>query len=352
MSFADSKKDFFNNIFFPVKDRAIPMNLYNINFNCPKDYDFNDTETINKKYNFEQPNKIFLLPSSDESGNESKNIFIPSFNQICEDIIDFSNYQLAPEKKDLPNNIFPVVTLRVKEPLINVNKALGFVKSYLHKDPYEIKMATIHNPSENKDTSYLNIKFYSYEDAVAIKECLQKTYGIQGKLCFDKRDLPDSKWYCVIFRIEGGGEQKLSKFVQLMDDIFKDINDKNKEFIETSLTGSCEGQINNVKCIKKLGEVFYCAIKVGNLEQALALCVKYNNMHGLKVNLHNLSLKTKKHEIPQVLISNELDNERPKKNHLSKTYKEDQMYKNDLVDRLFFNRKILNKKHKRNKNKQ
>ena len=78
--FADTKKDFYNNIFFPEKDKTNPMTLYNIDFNSSlKDYNFNEGETI-KQYNFDQPDKIFQLPSSDESGNESKNIYIPSFN--------------------------------------------------------------------------------------------------------------------------------------------------------------------------------------------------------------------------------------------------------------------------------
>ena len=33
VNYADTKKGFFNNIFFPEKEKPIPMTLYNINYN-------------------------------------------------------------------------------------------------------------------------------------------------------------------------------------------------------------------------------------------------------------------------------------------------------------------------------
>ena len=76
------------------------------------------------------------------------------------------------------------------------------------------------------------MKFYSFEDAKIIAESLKNAYGNPVRVCFDKREIKDSKWYCVVFRMEGGGDQKLGKFVQLMDDIFKEIpgDEKNAGF--------------------------------------------------------------------------------------------------------------------------
>ena len=131
--FADTKKDFYNNIFFE-KDK---MTLYNIDFNSSlKDYNFNEGEAIFKQFNFDQPDKIFLLPSSDESGNESKNIYIPSFKQICDDIIDLEYFEFIKDDKAPPKGIYPFIFCRAKEPLTNINKVINYVKTNIKKDPY------------------------------------------------------------------------------------------------------------------------------------------------------------------------------------------------------------------------
>lgn len=353
INYADSKKGFFNNVFFPEKEKPIPMNLFNISYNSSsKDFSLDNTETFLKQFNFDEPDKIFLLPSSDDSGNESKNKFIPSFSQICDDIIDLEYVELLKDEKDLPKGIYPLVLFRRKEPLTNANNVLNFVKSCIKNDPYEIKIGQIPS-NENKDTLSLFVKFYNYEDAKTVIECLKKTYNVTGRLCYDKRESIDSKWYCVVFRMEGGGDQKLSKFISLMDDIFKTITDPKKKFLATTIESSCEGQIDDVKCIKKFGEVFFCAIRVSNLEQALTLCVKYNNNQGLKANLHNLSNKMKKSEKPHILThKEEIGEKRFYKNKFNKTYKEDGIYQNEAAQLLFPSRRMLNKKHKRNKNKQ
>jgi hypothetical protein len=347
----DTKKNFFNNVFFPDKDQNIPITLHNIHYNSSnKDNNFNDTEKDVKQYNFDQPNKIFLLPSSDESGNESKNIYIPSFGQICDDIIDLEYLELVKEEKDLPKGTYPIVLFRGKEPLTNALKVLSFVKSCINKDPYEIKILPIQSIHDTKDILSLFVKFYTYEEAKIITEYLNKSYNIQGKLCYDKRELIDSNWYCVVFRMEGGGDQKLGKFVQLMDEIYKEINDVNKKFLMNSIEGSCEGQINGNKCIKKLGEVFYCMIKVSTLEQAVTLCVKYNKTRDIKVNLHTLTYKMKKSEMPQILIEKEgIDEKKLNKQKINKNFKEDEMFQDDIAFMLFPPRKLLSKKHKRNK---
>ena len=75
------------------------------------------------------------------------------------------------------------------------------------------------------------------------------------------------------------------------------LSNRKKQFLVNSVEGTCEGQINGAKCIRKLGEVFYCMIRVSNLELAVSLCVKYNNFQGLQVNLHN-----KNHHFYQILI--------------------------------------------------
>ena len=347
----DTKKNFFNNVFFPDKDQNIPITLHNIHYDSSnKDNNFNDTEKDIKQYNFDQPNKIFILPSSDESGNETKNIYIPSFNQICDDIIDLEYLELIKEEKDLPKGTYPIVLFRGKEPLTNAIKVLSFVKSCINKDPYEIKILPIQSIHDTKDILSLFVKFYKYEEAKIITEYLNKSYNIQGELCFDKRESIDSNWYCVVFRMEGGGDQKLAKFVQLMDEIYKEINDQNKKFLINSIEGSCEGQINGIKCIKKLGEVFYCMIKVSTLEQAVTLCVKYNKTHDIKVNLHILTYKMKKSEMPQILIEKEgIGEKKLNKQKINKNFKEDEMFQDDLAFMLFPPRKLLSRKHKRNK---
>lgn len=347
----DTKKNFFNNVFFPDKDQNIPITLHNIHYDSSnKDNNFNDTEKDIKQYNFDQPNKIFILPSSDESGNETKNIYIPSFNQICDDIIDLEYLELIKEEKDLPKGTYPIVLFRGKEPLTNAIKVLSFVKSCINKDPYEIKILPIQSIHDTKDILSLFVKFYKYEEAKIITEYLNKSYNIQGELCFDKRESIDSNWYCVVFRMEGGGDQKLGKFVQLMDEIYKEINDQYKKFLINSIEGSCEGQINGIKCIKKLGEVFYCMIKVSTLEQAVTLCVKYNKIHDIKVNLHTLTYKMKKSEMPQILIEKEgIGEKKLNKQKINKNFKEDEMFQDDLAFMLFPPRKLLSRKHKRNK---
>ena len=347
----DTKKNFFNNVFFPDKDQNIPITLHNIHYDSSnKDNNFNDTEKDIKQYNFDQPNKIFILPSSDESGNETKNIYIPSFNQICDDIIDLEYLELIKEEKDLPKGTYPIVLFRGKEPLTNAIKVLSFVKSCINKDPYEIKILPIQSIHDTKDILSLFVKFYKYEEAKIITEYLNKSYNIQGELCFDKRESIDSNWYCVVFRMEGGGDQKLGKFVQLMDEIYKEINDQYKKFLINSIEGSCEGQINGIKCIKKLGEVFYCMIKVSTLEQAVTLCVKYNKTHDIKVNLHTLTYKMKKSEMPQILIEKEgIGEKKLNKQKINKNFKEDEMFQDDIAFMLLPPRKLLSRKHKRNK---
>ena len=73
---------------------------------------------------------------------------------------------------------------------------------------------------EGKNFLSIIIKFYNYNDASLMRKCLNDVYKIESTICYDNRELNNTKWNCVIFRRQAGGEEKLSKFVQLIADIF------------------------------------------------------------------------------------------------------------------------------------
>ena len=356
----DIKKNFYNNIFFSDKDREPPMNLYNIHFLAPNDENnYSDNETKIKSYQFNKPEKIFLLPSSEESGDErNEETKSPSFKQICDDIVDFEILALIdenkPEDRELPSTVHPIIMFRVQDPLLSIEKVLGFIKNYVHNVPYEIKIMQIYNSIEGKNILSFIIKFYRYNDASLMKKCLGDNYKIKSTFCYDKRELNNTKWYCVIFRRQAGGEEKISKFVQLIADIYHGIPEGKKQFICNSVEAVCEAKIEGENCIRKLRNVLYCALKVDSLEQALFLCVHYNNYYDMKVNLHYYTYKMKKNKIPQILTKKDKQNENKINMYkIKKNYKEDDCYQNEVADFLFSKReKILGKKHKRNKNKQ
>jgi hypothetical protein len=336
------------------------MNLYNIHFLAPNDENnYSDNETKIKSYQFNKPEKIFLLPSSEESGDErNEETKSPSFKQICDDIVDFEILALIdenkPEDRELPSTVHPIIMFRVQDPLLSIEKVLGFIKNYVHNVPYEIKIMQIYNSKEGKNTLSFIIKFYRYNDASLMKKCLGDNYKIKSTFCYDKRELNNTKWYCVIFRRQAGGEEKISKFVQLIADIYHGIPEGKKQFICNSVEAVCEAKIEGENCIRKLRNVLYCALKVDSLEQALFLCVHYNNYYDMKVNLHYYTYKMKKNKIPQILTKKDKQNENKINMYkIKKNYKEDDCYQNEVADFLFSKReKILGKKHKRNKNKQ
>ena len=356
----DNKKNFFNNIFFSDKDREPPMNLYNIHcLESNQENNYSDNDSKVKEYQFNQPEKIFLLPSSEESGDERNEVNkTPSFKKICDDIVDFEMLALIdenkPEDRELPDTVHPIIMFRVQDPLLSIENVLGFIKNYVHNVPYEIKIMQIYNNKESQNTLSFVIKFYKYNDAFLMKKCLSDNYSIRSTFCYDKRELNNTKWNCVIFRRQAGGEEKISKFIQLMTDIFHGIPGENKKFICASVEGICEAKIEGKDCIRKLRNMLYCAVKVENLEQALFLCVHYNNYYDMKVNLHYYTYKMKKNKIPQILIKKDTQNENKINIYkIKKNYKEDDCYQNEIADFLFAKReKILGKKHKRNKNKQ
>ena len=350
----DTKKHFFNNIFFPEKDREIPMNLYNIHYSpSKKDFKFIENDDIMKEYNFEQPNKIFQLPSSDDSGNEKKDDHnIPSFTKICNDIIDLETLLILKteeELKNLPKNVHPILMFRGYEPFLSMEKVINFILNNNKKPPYEIKIVPIIKNSENKYKLTFIISFNSLEEVLNIQQILSNQYHIISQICYDKRELNTAKWYCVVFRREAGGEQRLNKFVNLICDIYRRIPDNNKSYINTSVEGTCEAKIETKECIRKLGDILYCAIKVESLEQALFLCVQYNHYYDMKVNLHNITYKLKKNAIPQVLTNKEIKGEfKFENNKIRKTFKEDNCYLNDACDVLFPKKeRFLSRKHKR-----
>jgi hypothetical protein len=96
----------------------------------------------------------------------------------------------------------------------------------------------------------------------------------------------------------------------------------------------------NGKIYKVRGNIFYSAIRVDNLNDAINLCIKYNKFSNLKVHLHYLTYENSKKELPQVLL---------KKNFIKDkilSLSEDEETKN--FDLLFPSRnKIKNKKFKK-----
>ena len=354
VNLVDTKKNFYNNIFFPEKDREIPNNLYNIHYNPAGDeFDFLDPEENVKLYQFDQPAKVFALPSSDESGNENSNENIPSFKRICNDIIDFKTLLTLNEgEKDLPKNVHPILTFKVQEPFPSIEKILNFIKSKNQKPPYEIKLIQM-----NTESSYFYsfiIKFNTYKDCEEIQNILGNQYNIKSHMCYDQREMSNSKWYCVIFRRQAGGQQRLNKFVTLICDICRSIPEKERYFLCNSVEATCEAKIEGNECIRKLGDVLYCAIKVNSLEQALYLCIQYNKYYDLKVHLHNITFKLKKYKMPQILMNKDgkgdykFDARRIKKN-----YKEEDCFQNEAFNLLFSKKNnFLSRKHKRAKKKQ
>ena len=125
--------------------------------------------------------------------------------------------------------------------------------------------------------------------------------------------------------------------------------DKKKKIIQNSIEGKNEAKIQEENFVKKLGGIYYVAIKVDDLEQALSLCIEYNKQNNLKVHLHNLTYKLKKNKIPTLLVDKEQKNGKYFLNKGRKVFKED--IDNEEIRNLKFINKmeIINKKRKRNK---
>ena len=240
--------------------------------------------------------------------------------------------------------------LRGQEPFLSIEKMLNLIKNNIQKPPYEIKIVSINKKEQNKSILSFIIKFNSFKDKKIIKDILNNQYQLNAHFLYDQRELNNAKWYCVVFRRESGNEQKLNKFVTLICDIFRAIPDKDKKFICNSVESTCEAKIEGDECIRKLGDMFYCAIKVNNLEQALVLCLQYNKYYDMKVNLHNITFKLKKYKIPQILVNKDIKGENKLQTHkIKKSFKEDDCFQNEVADFLFSKNKLLSRKHKRTK---
>ena len=344
----DVNKNFYNNIFFPEKDKEVPMNLYNFKYN----QNLEENELTNE-YKIDQPVKTFCLPSSDESGNEKNYSKIPTFKHICDDIIDFETLTLINEENELPNGIYPILMFRSKEQINTKEKILDFIQRYSKKNPFEIQILTNLNNNnnlkneENSSSVIFIIKFYSLDDSKIISQKLFEQFQIGAKLCYDSRDILDSKWYCVIFRRECHKDQQSNKFNELIGQIFKEINCDKKKIISFSLEAVNAGKIDKNFCVKKFGNVFYSAIKVESLEQAINLCIQYNTYKELKVHLHYLSYRLKKNKMPHILVDKEQKNKKFGLDKIRKSYKEDE--EEFIANKLFNKSRLLNKKKKKNK---
>lgn len=345
----DTHKNFYNNIFFQEKDKEVPMTLYNIHYSSTEQENyFEENEENLKQYKFDEPDKIFMLPSSEDSGNENSEESSPSFNQICKDIIDLSVLMTdmnEVKEKDLPKNFHPILMLKVQEPFNSMKQMLNFLEKHMSQPPYEILIFPITKPTH---IYTFFIKFNSIKDAENIHSILESQYKIKSHICFDQRELLNSKWYCVIFRIEAGGEKRLNKFISLICDIYNSIPAKERSFISTFVESTCEAKIEGEECIRKLGDTLFCALKLNSLEQALFLCINYNKYYDLKVHLHNITYNSKKSKIPQILIKKDGKGENKYESQkIKKNYKEDDCFQNEVYDFLFPNKKLLSRKHKR-----
>lgn len=310
VSLVDKKPNFYNNIFFEVNSKPIPLNLINtdyINTINNKEKTNNkyiikeEKEENNSNYYLKDPLFIFSLPSSDDSDSDQKIEFRESkFKSICNEIvdtdflkiIDINNIDKDQEEKleKILKKIYPILMFKNIPELSSINDLLKVFSNKIRIKPYEIKKVFL--PSL-KNYIFL-VKFFSFDEAKKAQFLLNNEYNINFHLCYDKRELKDSKWYCVIFRRECNKDKTNYKFNDIINDIFEEIN--------------CEKKIITMdeNIFKKNGNIFYSAIKVDNLNDALNLCIKYNGYNNLKVHLHYLTYKNSKKIFPNVLTQKHL----------------------------------------------
>ena len=356
VSLVDKKPKFYNNIFFEENSKSIPLNLINTDYinisnendilnekklNIEEDYSNNPT------YFLKEPLYIFSLPSSDDSGNEDNNYDQHvSFKSICDEIIDEEFLDIINDKDKneiediIKNNVFFILIFKTIPELSTIEEILNYCKYKMNILPYEIKKTYI--PGLNKNSVFL-VKFYSFDEAKKAKEILNNDfntkYNVNFHLCYDKREIKDSKWYCVVFRRECIKDKNNYKFIDIINDIYDKIkcDKKNEKKIITI-------DMNNYK-FKKSGNIFYSAIRVSNLEDALNLCIQYNEYNNLKVHLHYLTYENSEKIFPQVLTQKEYFEKR--KQSLSED-ENDKIFKELFPS--YFN-KIKRKKKKEKKNK-
>ena len=313
VSLVDEKTNFYNNIFFEENNKPIPLNLINtdyINIKKNKEEKYFEKNRINdynsqdnNNYLLKEPLYKFTLPSSDDSDNEENNKGIKhiSFKSICDEIIDTDfleiinleneNEKYQKEIKNIikNNNIFPILMFKSIPELPSINEIIKFFKSRIFIKPFEIKRAFL---SSINNYIFL-IKFYSLKEAINSKIIFENEFKISFHLCYDKREIKDSKWYCVIFRREIIKDKNNYKFGNIINEIFEKIKSDKKKIISIDT--------NNDIYIKE-DNIFYSAIRVDNLTDALNLCLKYNNYNNLKVHLHCLTYQNSKKKHLKILF--------------------------------------------------
>lgn len=344
VSLVDEKPDFYNNIFFDANSKPV-LNLINTDYisknNIKEDFSINShyiidhNDIINSKYLLKNPFYKFSLPSSDDSENE-ENIETreSSFKSICNKIIDTDVLKIIDvdnidkkegEKiKDILKRIYPILMFRSIPELSSINDILKIFTNKIHIKPYEIKRTFL--PPLN--TYIFLVKLYSLDDATKARYFLSKEFDVNFHICYDRRELKESKWFCVIFRRECNKDKNNYLFKDIINDIFEKIDCKEKKIISFNID-------NNI--FVKSGKVFYSAIKVDNLNEALNLCLKYNNYNNLKVHLHNLTYQNSKKNLPRVLIQKNFNKKNNKVsdkgnelyNKLFGDLKKNKKYKND-----------------------
>lgn len=317
VSMVDKKPDFYNNIFFEKNNKPIPLNLVNtkyINAKIVEEAKKNKKEKFEEKhlnnlaYQLNEPLYIYSLPSSDDSGGEESNkIKQNNFKSICDEIIDTKYLELInldnegdEEVKHFPNNILPILMFKCIPSLSSIDNILKFCSFKLGIKPYEIKKVFF---KELKSDIFL-VKFYSIKDALKAKLNFNKDFNeefnVKFHLCYDKRELKDTKWYCVLFRRKINKDKNYT-FKDIIKDIYEEINCPKKIIT-----------IDTDDNIYKIYEnYFYSAIKVDNLNVALNLCIKYNKYNNLKVHLHNLTYHNSKKLFPEVLNQKDFIKEKP-----------------------------------------
>ena len=242
------KQKFYNNIFFEVNSKPVPLNLINTDYininNNKKEYQddkniINEENSINNPiYLLKEPNYIFSLPSSDDSGNEDNNkIKQPSFKSICEEIIDTDTLEIIhiskltedkSYKEEINKNLnesLPILMFKRIAELSSINEIKNILKNKIFIKPYEIKRTFF--PLIKNDIFL--IKFFSLNDAIKVKQIFEQNYTDNNfHLCYDNRELKNSKWYCVIFRREFIKDKNNYKFNDIITDIFDKIKCKKK----------------------------------------------------------------------------------------------------------------------------
>ena len=304
----DKRPSFYNNIFFEDKSKNVPINLINtdyININSKKEKPklnilFKEDLLKNKNYLLEEPLHLLDLPSSDESDNEDNNEEHITFKSICDEIYDYEYLKINKDDDKNENNnqnkkgILPLLMFKTIPELSTIHNVLNYCKHKVRVTPYEIKKISI---PEIKTSTVFIVKFYSSDDAKKAKKSLTEDYNVRYNinfhLCYDKRELKNkTNWYCVVFRRDYINNKNNHRFVDIINEIFDKITCE-KKIITIDMNG---------KIYKVRGNIFYSAIRVDNLNDAINLCIKYNKFSNLKVHLHYLTYENSKKELPQVLL--------------------------------------------------